>query len=179
MKDRWRKTGSEVVYDARVFRVRRDSYEFGGAPTHDFHVIEAGTWVNVVAVTPDGAVVLVRQFRHGIEEVSLEVPGGLVDGTDADPAAGARRELLEETGYAGGPLRRIGSVTSNPAILNNRTESYLTQDAVPTADPAPDPNEELELVLVPKHEITGLVLRGEIHHSLSVCALAAWLLEGA
>ena len=178
MERHWKRLGGEIAFDAGIFRVRTDRYEFLGRATHDFHVIESNTWVNVVAMTPEEQVVLVRQFRHGVQETSLEVPGGIVDDTDADPAAGGARELLEETGYGGTPMELLGAVTSNPAILTNRTYSYLTTDARPLSPPNPDENEHLELVLRPVREIASLLKSGEIHHSLSVCALSMYLLRG-
>ena len=173
----WKRLGGEVVYDAGIFRVRKDRYERRGRPTHPYHVLEAGAWVNVVPVTPDEEVVLVRMFRHGIQGESLEVPGGLMDPGDADPAAAAARELLEETGYAGGPLRLLGAVTSNPAILTNRTHCFVTRDARPVAGPDPEDDEELTVELRPVAEIRALLESGEVHHSLSVCALALFLLQ--
>ena len=115
MKRQWKRLGGKIVYDAGIFRVRADRYEFRGQPAgHPFSVIESSPWVNIVAVTEADEVVLVRQYRHGIQEDSLEVPGGMVDAEDGDPATGAARELLEETGYQGGPMQPLGAVTSNP-----------------------------------------------------------------
>ncbi len=176
--DRWTKTASRVAYDAYIFQVRRDSYELDGRKTHDFHVLEAGTWANVVAVTPDDEVVLVRQFRHGIEEMTLEVPGGLVEPGE-DPALGAARELVEETGYVGEPPILLTAVSSNPAILTNRTHCYLVENAEQTEHQNPDPNEVLDIVRMPAAEIRAAMHRGEIHHALAYCALAAWLLREA
>lgn len=173
----WKRLGGEIVYDAGIFRVRRDRYERRGRPIHPFHVLEADPWVNVVAVTEADEVVLVRMFRHGIREESLEVPGGLMDPGDADPAAAAARELLEETGYRGEALEPLGAVTSNPAILTNRTHCFLARRARPVAPPAPDDEEELTVELRPVGEIRSLIERGEIHHSLSVCALTLFLLD--
>jgi 8-oxo-dGTP pyrophosphatase MutT (NUDIX family) len=173
MKESWLRLGGDIVYDAGIFRVRKDRYEFRGEPAgHPFHVLEAGAWVNIVALTPDDEVVLVRQYRHGVAEDSLEVPGGLVDPGDDDPAQAAARELLEETGYAGAPLEPIGTVSSNPAILTNRTFSFLTRDARRIAEPAPDEHEDLVVELYPAAEIPELLRNGEMHHALSVCALS-------
>ncbi len=172
----WNRISGEIVYDAGVFRVRRDLYEFRGAPAgHPFHVIEARPWVNVVAVTPDGHIVLVHQYRHGIREICLEVPGGVMDPDDASPAAAAARELLEETGYASASVREIGVVSSNPAILTNQTHIYLVEDARRVAEPNPDAHEELRVELVAVADVRARIQSGEIHHALSVCALAYFL----
>jgi 8-oxo-dGTP pyrophosphatase MutT (NUDIX family) len=167
----WKRLGGETVYDAGIFRVRKDRYEFRGGPVHPFHVIECAPWINVVPVTGEGEVVLVRQYRHGIQGMSLEAPGGVMDASDADPAAAAARELLEETGYLGAELELLAAVTSNPAILENRTYCYLARDVRRVAAPEPDEDEALTVELVTLDRIAPLIASGEIHHSLSVCAL--------
>ena len=170
----WRRLASETVYDARIFRLRKDSYEFAGQPTHPIYVLEAPAWVNVVATTRDQRVVLVRQFRLGVEQSSLEAPGGIIDPEDRDPASAAARELLEETGYQG-RIEPLLTVTSNPAILDNKTHFFLVRDAERIDDPTPDGHEEIEVVHAPATEVVDLIRSGEIHHSLSVAALMWWL----
>lgn len=178
MRERWRRTGSELIYDAGILRLRKDRYEHRGRPTHPFFVLESRPWINVVALTPDRQVLLVRQYRHGIEEVTLEVPGGVVDEEDRDPAAAAARELLEETGFRGEPPRLLATVSCNPAILTNRTYSFLVVGARRVREPDPDEHEDLELVARPLSEIRGMLQSGEIHHALSVSALSLFLLGG-
>ena len=176
MKDRWKRVSSEIVHDAGIFQLRRDDYTHKGRPTHPFYVLETGTWVNVVPITVEGEVVLVRQYRHGIGEVTLEVPGGVVDQAE-EPSVAAARELLEETGYRGDPPVLIGNVSSNPAILTNRTHTYLVSNLRRVAEPAPDEHEDIVVELVPENEIPGLIESGDIHHSLSVLALSLYLLR--
>ena len=177
MAESWRRTGSEEVYDARIFKLRRDRYEHAGHPVHPFYVLEANAWVNIVAVTESREIVLVRQFRHGIREVSLEVPGGMVDPLDADPAAAAARELREETGFEAPRLEPLAVVSSNPAILTNRTHLYLAENARRAGDPAPDPHEDVTVELCSMGDVRRRIESGEIHHSLCVCALTLYLLR--
>jgi 8-oxo-dGTP pyrophosphatase MutT (NUDIX family) len=172
----WKRLGGEVVLDLGIIRLRRDTYEFGSRPAHPFHVIESNPWVNVVPVTDEGQVVLVRQYRHGIQGASLEVPGGVLDARDASPRAAAERELLEETGYVADRWTSLGQVTSNPAILDNRTHFFLASDVRRVAEPSPDEMEDLEVELRDSREVEALIERGEIHHSLSVCALSLYFL---
>ncbi len=167
----WKRLGGRTVYDAGIFRVRKDRYEFRGGPVHPIHVIECAPWITIAPVTEGGDVVLVRQYRHGIQGMSLEVPGGVMDESDADPAAAATRELLEETGHAAPELELLAAVTSNPAILENRTYCYLARNARRVAEPTLDADEALTVEPVPLDRIGPLIESGEIHHSLSVCTL--------
>lgn len=172
MKHLWDRRGGEIVYDAGIFRVRKDRYWFRGRPAgHPFHVLETRTWVNVVPVTPDDEVVLVRQFRHGVEQECLEIPGGVMDSTDSSPEAAAVRELYEETGYRGDEARSLGAVSSNPAILDNRTHTFWIPNARRVGEPEPDEHEALAVESHPVGKILPLIEKGRIHHALSVVAL--------
>jgi 8-oxo-dGTP pyrophosphatase MutT (NUDIX family) len=173
----WRRLGGEIVHDAGIFRLRRDAYEYDGSMTRPFYVLESNAWINVVPVTPTGEIVMVRQYRHGIQEPTLEVPGGLVDPADEDPAAAAARELKEETGYAGSTPELLAAVSSNPAILDNRTYCYVVRSATRVGPPRPDPYEDVEVETHPIERIPELLLTGTIHHSLSVCALSLFLIH--
>jgi len=177
MKDHWNPLASELVHDAGIFRLRRDEYEHKGQPTHAFYVLEIAPWINVVPITSDGHLVLVRQYRHGIREVTLEVPGGVMDAADGTPAVAAARELLEETGYRGDPLELLGEVSSNPAILTNRTYCYVARNLERVAELNLDPHEDIVVETRPVAEIPDLIRSGEIHHSLSVTALSLYLLD--
>lgn len=177
MRDRWKRLRSELIYDAGILRLRRDEYEHRGRLTHPFFVLESRPWINVVALTQGGEILLVRQFRHGIEEVTVEVPGGVVDEEDESPAAAATRELLEETGHRGSKPALLASVSCNPAILCNRTYSFVIREARKVADLDLDENEDLEVFAAPVAAIPEMLKSGEIHHALSVSALSLFLLS--
>ena len=178
MKHLWNRVGSEPVFDAGVFRLRADTYEYRGrGAAHPYYVLDSAPWVNIVPVTDTGEIVLVNQFRHGIEDWSLEIPGGLMDPEDADPETAAVREMLEETGFAARNVRPLLKVSSNPAILTNFTHSFVAEGAHRVADPTPDAGEELQVVIRPVAEIEASMADGTIHHSLSVAALCRWLLS--
>jgi len=168
---RWDVINSEIIYRCHIFSVRRDqSRSQGTGQTHDFHVLETGDWVNVVPLTGDGRVVMVRQFRHGIRDLTLEVPAGLIDDTDDAPADAALRELREETGYRSDRIAPLGVVHPNPAIMNNRCHMYVAYDVERAGEPQLDATEELALEIVPFDQVPELIRRGAISNALTVVA---------
>ncbi len=166
----WKKQHSTPRGDYRVFTVREDLAE---APrdgsVHSFFVIESSDWVNVIPLTPEGKLVLVEQYRHGTEEISLEIPGGLIDPGET-PAEAARREMHEETGYDTNDIVYLGTVAPNPALQNNRCHSYLARNVVPTAAQHLDPTEDIAVRLVDPADVPGLIAEGTISHALVVAA---------
>lgn len=167
----WKKIDSQTIADFRIFSARKDtSISPRTGQTHSFFVLDSPDWVNVIPVTPDGRIVLIRQYRHGIEQVTLEIPGGMVDGTDGDAAEAGRRELLEETGYAAEEMIYLGSVHSNPAFLNNQTHTYLARNVRWIQEPQFDGAEDIEVMLVDAAEIPQMIRNGRITHALVVAA---------
>ncbi len=113
----WERVGAEEVSEHGIFRLRK--FRARSPRTGDarpFTIVDTANWVNVIGVTRSGDLVLVRQYRHGVDRVTLEIPGGVIDPGE-DPAAAAVRELLEETGWAGGAPELIGVVDTNPAVF--------------------------------------------------------------
>lgn len=141
----------------------------GGGAARDFWVVDAPDWINVVPLTPERRVVLVRQYRFGVEGLTLEIPGGMCERGE-DPADSARREMREETGYDATALVPLGWVHPNPAVQTNRCHSFLAMDARPAGRPRPDPDEEFEVIEVPLGDVRDLIRGGEITHSLVIAA---------
>ena len=168
----WKKVSSKPVGDFRIFKMRSDiCINPRTGREHDFYVLDSVDWVNVIAVTPDRELVMIRQYRHGSGTVELEVPGGMMDPHETDPVATAVRELREETGYEGVNARRLGRIHSNPAILSNTTFTVLIENCQLKHGVDFDHGEDLATQLVPLAELPQLVVDGAIGHSLVVVAL--------
>ena len=166
----WRRGRSERVADCRVFKVRRDFSTFPpSGRAHDFYVIEAPDWINVIPLTGAGEVVLIELYRHGTEEVSLEIPGGMVDPGER-PQETAARELLEETGYEAREVVPLGRMRPNPAIQDNWLHTFVARDAVYRREPANEGTEQTRVRLVPLEQVPALIAGGAITHSLVVVA---------
>lgn len=166
----WQVVADEPAGDLRIFRVeraRRRSPSTGRV--HLFTRLRAPDWVNVVALTPEGGVVLVEQARHGTGEVTVEIPGGAVDPGET-PAAAAARELEEETGFVPAEVVPIGCVEPNPAFLDNRCWTFLATGCRATGRRRPDPAEEIAVRVAPLTELTRLIDDGTIRHALVVAA---------
>jgi 8-oxo-dGTP pyrophosphatase MutT (NUDIX family) len=160
------KLAATKVFDIEQRRMERKS----DGVRSDFFFVDCPDWVNVVALTDDDDLVLIEQWRHARDRVTLEIPGGTVDPGES-PLDAAERELKEETGYEARDWVRLGDIEPNPAILTNRCFTYLAVGAEKVADPDFDGNEHCVTVLRPWSDAMGLVADGTISHALVVVAL--------
>lgn len=167
---KWATLASAYLEKNPYLSLRRDTRTAPGFGPHDFFILEFHDWVNVVAVTEEGQAVLVRQFRQGLAEVTLEIPGGVVDPGE-EPGQAVRRELLEETGYAPREIRLLTAVRVNPAIQGNRCHLFLALGCQLKGAQALEGTESIRVELVPLDALAGLMARGEIDHSLNCLAL--------
>ena len=151
-------------------RFRIDKCELANGNLLDATIFEFRSWANIVALTKNGDVVLVKQYRHGVNDVLLEFPGGVVE-DEEDPIVGARRELLEETGYRAVELIAIGNIYPNAALQTNTLHCYLALDAEKVAEQNLDAGEDIEVHLMPLDELVELAKHGEFHHGLMVAIL--------
>ncbi len=157
------------------YRIFKTAFVDGTHPRNGsikrFSLVEATDWVNVIALTVDHRVVLVRQFRAGTARVCLEIPGGMVDPGE-DAATAAARELAEETGYRSTRWSLLGTSRPNPAIQNNTLHSYLALGCVQTAPPTPEGSEVIEVSTLALSEVQAQLRSGAIDHALVLAAFA-------
>jgi len=156
-------------------RFRIDKCELPNGNLLDATIFEFRGWANVVALTKEGDVVLVRQYRHGVREVLLEFPGGVVEDGE-DPAEGVRRELLEETGYSVSNVVEVGKIYPNPALQTNTLYCFLALDAQKVTGQNLDAGEDIEVQLVPLDELIRIGKKGGFSHALDVAVLFQALL---
>ncbi|MBU0513464.1 MAG: NUDIX hydrolase [Proteobacteria bacterium] len=168
----WTVKNKRKVADCKVF----EAYEvLSQSPydqsLHPFYLLHTGDWVNVIPLTGDERVVLVRQWRHGSRQFTLEVPGGLVEG-GLEPLAAAQEELIEETGRRAATWESLGHVNPNPALFDNRLHTFLATDLCRVGSVTVTDTERTEVELVPLAEVPELIRRGVIDHALVVSAFA-------
>lgn len=166
----WPRVSSELVQRFKIFDLRAERYlsPRTGEPL-DAVVIESGDWVNVIALTPESDVVMIKQFRFGLAAVTLEIPGGLIDAGES-PLQAARRELREETGYEAARWTALGSIAPNPAIQRNRLHSFLAEDCRCVGELQQDSGEDIEVVVAPLRDLPRMLASGEISHALVAVA---------
>ena len=162
----WKILSSRHIYP----RFRVDTVEVANGKTFEPFVFEFRSWANTVAITKNNEVVLVKQYRHGVQKNLLELPGGVVDEGE-DPLAGARRELMEETGYSAENFVEVGRIYPNPAIQENTLFCYLATDVELTGEQHFDETEEIEVHLVKLDELLDMVRNGKFKHALHVAVL--------
>jgi 8-oxo-dGTP pyrophosphatase MutT (NUDIX family) len=154
----------------RRYRIPRDDQEA------DFYLFEYTNWVNVLPIAEDGRMVLIRQYRPGLDEVLWEIPAGALD-DDEEPLQAAKRELAEETGYEGGVWELLGTFSPNPGTHSNLSYSYLAQGVHASRPQQLDRTEDIEVVLMPPEKVRSMIDRNEFMHSLHATALLLYFFK--
>jgi 8-oxo-dGTP pyrophosphatase MutT (NUDIX family) len=167
----WIRKASRKLVDCRVFTVNESTSICPRTGNeHNFFFIGTADWVNIVPITVDDEVVFVRQFRHGSEAISLEIPGGMVDPGE-DPQVAAVRECLEESAYQAGSVESLGVLNPNPALFPNKLHTYVARQCEAIGEIANTSTEHTEVELVPMKDLPELLQSGAIDHALVAATL--------
>ncbi len=159
----WQVLDSKYSYRDRWLAVRSDTVRVpNGTILSPYHTIEFPEWVCAIALTPEREIVLIEEYRHGVERLSVELPCGTPDDESEDVLAATKRELLEETGYAAEEWHALGSSTANTARQNNRVHAFLALDARKVADQALDPGEVIRIHVVPWDKFVAELADGRL-----------------
>jgi 8-oxo-dGTP pyrophosphatase MutT (NUDIX family) len=174
----WKVLAREYLARKLWYTVRVDRVELPtGTIIPEYWVNEYPPWVNVVAVTTDDKILLIRQYRHGLERVSYEIPAGTTDPDETSLEAAAKRELLEETGYGGGRWSPLVTLSANPALQNNLAYTFLAEDVERERDADPGAGEDLRLHPVTLAELETLIDEDELVQSLHVAPLMKYVMR--
>jgi len=172
---KWQILSSEYLFNDLWFKVRKDVCKTPrGKIVEPYYVYEFPDWVTAVPLSDDGRIIMVRQYRHGLGETCIEIPGGCVDDTDTNLETAIKRELLEETGYSFSSYKYLGKISANPSTNNNLMHMFLAMGGKKVADQALDANEEIEVELFTIEEVKQLIKENKIIQSMHVtCILYA------
>ncbi|MBC8053978.1 MAG: NUDIX hydrolase [Sphingobacteriaceae bacterium] len=174
---KWEKLSSRYLVKEQWATLRVDTCRMpNGTLIEDYYVLEYPGWVNAVALTEDGEVILIRQYRHAAEEVILELPGGCIDPGET-PEQAIKRELLEETGYEFESVEPICTLYANPSTSGNITSSFLAKGGKKIQEQHLDGREEIEVFTVSLEKLKTLALDNQFPQALHASAVFHALLR--
>ncbi len=160
----WKTLSSKKLIDTDYVSVSENKVQLpDGAVIEDFYTVTIADAAMIAAVTTDGKILLKKEFRYSCGEEVIECPAGMFEKNEADPLAVAKRELLEETGYASEKWTCLGPTIDNPSKLTNRMYLFLAEDCVKVADQKLDANEHLSVMAVPLQTAVDMVMDGRIN----------------
>jgi len=169
---KWKTISSEYLYHDEWLKARKEVCERPDGKIIDpYYILDYATWVCGVALTDDKQVVLIRQYRHALGEVCLEVPGGCVDPKDSSNEEAVRREMAEETGYIFKEAEYLGFCSPNPAANSNLMHMFLLKGGVKNQEQDLDHNEDIEVILYPLDQLLQLVIDRKIHQAMHISAV--------
>ena len=172
MKDmKWKILSSEYLIKRPWLTARRDVVELpNGRINPEYYVLEYPTWINVTAITKDGDMILVRQFRHALGQTNFEIVAGVVEKGE-EPLEAAKRELLEEAGYGGGEWKELTVISANPSTTTNLTHCFLATGVEKISQQHLDATEDIEVYIFKQEEVKEMVHKGEFVQSLMLVPL--------
>ncbi len=169
---KWKTISSDYLFKENWFTVRKDTCEKpDGNIVKNYYVFEFPEWATALAITEEGKIILVKQWRQALGEVCIELPGGCVDKTDADFEDAIRRELLEETGYAFEAVHNLGSVSANPSTNNNLMHMFIATGGKKVQEQKLDANEQIEVFEVTMEELFELVEQKRIVQAMHLSTI--------
>lgn len=178
MLEKWITKDKKHIYDFRIFDAYvKKSYHPGWKKEAEYAFIDSPNWVNIVPVTQHNEIIMVKQFRHGIDEFTLEIPGGLIE-PDEDPKEAAKRECMEETGWGSeSEAEYTGKTHPNPAFMNNLCYSYVWKNCTLISEQNLDGNEEIEVIKINENNLQKYILDFKIVNSLVLNGIFFYLMN--
>jgi ADP-ribose pyrophosphatase len=170
---KWVKISSHELLKTGFFRLRVDEARLpSGKICLNYYVMDFSDWVNIVALTKDRQMILIKQFRYAIEELCIETPGGAIDPRHSEtPEEAAKRELIEETGFVPGKMKLLSEALPNPAIQSNKLWIYLALDCEKKEEQKLDAFEDIEVFTLPIQDALKMVQEGKITHALVIASI--------
>lgn len=168
----WKCLNKKYVVSNKWMKVRKDSILLpNGTRIDDYYVIEKNNVALIMAVTPDSKVIVKKEYRYPIKEELLEIPGGTFDANKESPLEAAKRELLEETGYATDKWEEVGELYDYPTKDTNKIHIFLARDVKKVAEQNLDSSEDIEYDFINIEKIENMIMEGDIKVSGSIATL--------
>lgn len=170
-KMKWETLSSEYLFRRPWLTARRDVVRLPNGTVYDeYCVLEYPMWINVIAITPEGKFVMVKQYRHGLGIVATELCAGVAEKGE-DPLTTAQRELLEETGFGGGEWELSMVISANPSSQNNLSYSFIARDVERIAEQHLDETEDIRVELLSEDEVWDMLVNDNMKQALMAAPL--------
>lgn len=165
---KWQLSKPKEIFHSKIFTIESHmAINPRNGVEDQYYTAKFPNWVNVIALTPQEEVILIRHFRHGSNRFEVEIPGGCIDPREATLDAAAR-ELAEETGYTGEKPQLIGQTSPNPSLQDNTCFTVLIKNCQLTQDVHLDDGEDIEVFKIPLSEVRDLIFSGKISNTMAV-----------